>query len=125
MTDKEHDMSKIMIVDDAQFMRMRVNKLLTKHGYDVIEAEDGEEAVQAYPSVKPDAVLMDITMPRKDGLAALTEIRRQDPRAKIIMLTALGQQGMVLKAMQAGARDFVVKPYDPERLMKTLRKTLQ
>jgi two-component system chemotaxis response regulator CheY len=125
MTNKEYDMSKIMIVDDAQFMRMRVNKLLTKHGYDVVEAEDGEEAVQAYRSVKPDAVLMDITMPRKDGLTALTEIRQHDPRAKIIMLTALGQQGMVLKAMQAGARDFVVKPYDPERLVKTLQKTLQ
>jgi two-component system chemotaxis response regulator CheY len=125
MTDKEYDMSKIMIVDDAQFMRMRVNKLLTKHGYDVIEAEDGEEAVQAYRSAKPDAVLMDITMPRKDGLTALTEIRQHDPRAKIIMLTALGQQGMVLRAMQAGARDFVVKPYDPERLVKTLQKTLQ
>jgi two-component system chemotaxis response regulator CheY len=117
-------MSKVMIVDDAQFMRMRVNKLLTKHGYDVVEAEDGEQAVTTYRSTHPDAVLMDITMPRKDGLTALTEIRQLDPAAKVIMLTALGQQRLVLKAMQAGARDFVVKPYNPERLMKTIEKML-
>jgi two-component system chemotaxis response regulator CheY len=117
-------MSTIMIVDDAQFMRMRITKLLTKHGYQVIEAEDGEEAVQTYRSAQPDAVLMDITMPRKDGLTALTEIREIDPQAKVIMLTALGQQTIVLQAMQAGAKDFVVKPYNPERLMKTLQKTL-
>jgi two-component system chemotaxis response regulator CheY len=117
-------MSKVLIVDDAQFMRMRVNKLLTKHGYDVVEAEDGEEAVLTYRSTQPDAVLMDITMPRKDGLTALSEIRQLDPTAKVIMLTALGQQRLVLKAIQAGAKDFVVKPYDPERLMKTIEKTL-
>ncbi|MBN1993369.1 MAG: response regulator [Anaerolineae bacterium] len=115
----------IMIVDDAQFMRMRVHKLLTEHGYDVIEAEDGEAAVHAYRSANPDAVLMDITMPRKDGLAALAEIQAFDPQAKVIMLTALGQQAMVLQAMKAGAKDFLVKPYDPDKVIKTLQKVLE
>jgi two-component system chemotaxis response regulator CheY len=116
---------KIMVVDDAQFMRMRVTKLLTEHGYAVIEAEDGEEAVQTYRSAQPDAVLMDITMPRKDGLMALSEIRQFDPQAKVIMLTALSQQTMVLEAMRGGAKDFLVKPYDPERVLKTLHKVLK
>jgi two-component system chemotaxis response regulator CheY len=106
-------------------MRMRVAKLLTKHGYQVIEAENGQEAVQTYRLIQPDAVLMDITMPHKDGLTALTEIRHFDPRANVIMLTALGQQAMVLRAMQAGAKDFLVKPFDPKRIMKALRKVLQ
>jgi two-component system chemotaxis response regulator CheY len=117
-------MSKIMVVDDAQFMRMRITKLLTQHGYEVVEAEDGEEAVQSYRSLKPDVVLMDIAMPHKDGLAALREIRRFDPQAKVIMLTALGQQAIVLRAMQAGAKDFLVKPYDPDQVMKVLNKVL-
>ncbi len=117
-------MPRILIVDDAQFMRMRVAKLLTQHGYEVIEAENGEQAVQTYRLVQPDAVIMDITMPHKDGLVALTEIRKFDPKAKVIMLTALGQQTMVLQAMQAGAKDFLVKPYDPDRIVKALRKTL-
>ena len=117
-------MSRIMVVDDAQFMRMRVSKLLIEHGYEVIEATDGEMAVQTYRSVNPDAVLMDITMPHKDGLTALTEIRHFDPQAKVIMLTALGQQPLVLQALQIGAKDFLVKPYDPERILKTLQKVL-
>jgi len=118
-------MSKIMIVDDAQFMRMRIAKLLTKHGYDTVEAGDGEEAVQTYRSTRPDAVLMDITMPRKDGISALAEIREFDPRAIIIMLTALGQQSMILAAMKAGASDFLVKPYNSERVTKALQRALK
>ncbi len=118
-------MSIIMVVDDAQFMRMRVGKLLAKHGHKIIEAENGEEAVQTYRLNLPDAVLMDITMPHKDGLTALAEIRDFDPQAKVIMLTALGQQTMVLQAMQAGARDFLVKPYDPERIIKALQRALE
>jgi two-component system chemotaxis response regulator CheY len=114
----------VLIVDDAQFMRMRITKLLTKHGYDVVEAENGEVAVQTYRSTHPDAVLMDITMPEKDGLSALKEIREIDSKANVIMLTALGQQTMVLEAMKAGARDFLVKPYDPDRVIKTLQKVL-
>jgi two-component system chemotaxis response regulator CheY len=114
-----------MIVDDAQFMRMRVGKLLTKNGYEIVEAKNGEEAVQTYRLIRPDVVLMDITMPHKDGLAALAEIREFDPQAKVIMLTALGQQAMVLEAMQAGAKDFLVKPFDPERIMKAVHKALE
>jgi two-component system, chemotaxis family, chemotaxis protein CheY len=114
----------VMVVDDAQFMRMRVSKLLSQHGYEVIEAEDGEVAVKTYRSKNPDAVIMDITMPRKDGLSALREIRALDSRAKVIMLTALGQQSMVLEAMKAGAKDFLVKPYDPDRVLRTLVKVL-
>ena len=117
-------MPMIMIVDDAQFMRLRVAKLLTQHGHQVVEAENGEEAVKTYRLFGPDAVLMDVTMPRKDGLTALAEIRDYDPQAKVIMLTALGQQEMMLRAMQAGAKDFLVKPCDPERIMKSLRKVL-
>ena len=117
-------MLTIMIVDDSQFIRMRVTKLLTKHGYEVVEAEDGQAAVQTYRHSRPDAVLMDITMPGKDGLTALTEIRQFDPQAKVIMLTALGQQTIVLRALQAGAKEFLVKPYQPERMMKTLQKVL-
>ena len=114
----------VMIVDDARFMRLRVSKLLNEHGFEVVEATDGEEAVQTYRSTHPDAVLMDITMPRKDGLVALGEIREFDPQARVIMLTALGQQTMVLQAMKSGAMDFLVKPYDPDKVIKTLHKAL-
>ncbi len=120
----EDHMSIVMIVDDAQFMRMRVAKLLARHGHQVIEAKNGEEAVKTYRLLTPDAVLMDITMPHKDGLTALAEICHFDPQAKVIMLTALGQQEMVLRAMKAGAKDFLVKPYDPEQIMKALEKVL-
>lgn len=117
-------MSKIMVVDDAQFMRVRLTKLLTGHGYDVSEAENGEQAVKTYRSAKPDAVLMDITMPEKDGLEALTEIRKFDPAARVIMLTALGQESMVIQAIKNGAKDYVVKPFDPDRVMSALQKIL-
>ena len=117
-------MSKVMVVDDAQFMRLQISKLLTKQGYEVVEAADGEQAVAVYRSANPDAVLMDITMPQKDGLEALAEIRQLDPQAKVIMLTAVGQQSVVLQAVQAGAKDFVVKPVDPDRMMKALQKVL-
>ncbi len=117
-------MAKIMVVDDAKFMRVRLTKLLVGHGFQVTEAENGEEAVQLYKSDRPDAVLMDITMPQKTGVEALTEIRGFDPQAKVIMLTALGQESMVVQAVQAGARDYVVKPFDPARVMLALQKVL-
>ena len=116
-------MPTILVVDDAQFMRMRIKKLLTKHSYDVVEAIDGDEAVNVYRLIRPDAVIMDITMPGKDGLTALGEICNIDPEAKVIMLSALGQQAMLLQALQVGATDFLVKPYDPDRIIKTLEKT--
>jgi two-component system chemotaxis response regulator CheY len=114
----------VMVVDDAKFMRMRVSKLLSQNGYKVVEAEDGNAAVQTYQAKSPDAVIMDITMPRKDGISALREILDFDSRARVIMLTALGQQSVVLEAMKAGAKDFLVKPYDPDRVLKTLGKVL-
>jgi two-component system chemotaxis response regulator CheY len=121
---REEAMQKIMVADDAQFMRMRLAKLLVEHGYEVVEAEDGEQAVDVYRVSNPSAVLLDITMPNKDGLEALNEIRQFDPHAKVIMLTALGQQAVVLQAMQAGARDFVMKPFDAQRIMKALERVL-
>ena len=117
-------MQKIMVVDDAQFMRVRLSKLLTGHGFEVVEAENGEQAVQVYQSTQPDAVLMDITMPQKDGLEALTEIRGFDPKARIIMLTALGQESMVVQAVQAGAKDYIIKPFDPDRVLAAVQKAL-
>lgn len=117
-------MNKIMVVDDAQFMRVRLSKLLTGHGYQVTEAENGMQAVTTYRTLRPDAVLMDITMPEKDGLEALAEIRSFDPNAKVIMLTALGQESMVIQAIKSGAKDYVVKPFDPDRVMLALQKIL-
>lgn len=118
-------MSRILIVDDAQFMRLRVAKLLTQHGHEIIEAGDGEAAVKTYRLAKPDLVLLDITMPGKDGLTALVEIRQMDPQAKVIILSALSQQALMLQAIQAGAKDFLVKPPNPEQIVKTLQKFLE
>ncbi len=118
-------MSRILIVDDAQFMRLRVAKLLTGHGYETVEAGDGDAAVKMYRLTKPDLVLLDITMPGKDGLAALAEIRQMDPQAKVVILSALSQQTLMLQAMQAGAKDFLVKPPNPEQIVKILQKLLE
>jgi two-component system chemotaxis response regulator CheY len=118
-------MASIMVVDDSQFMRMRVANFLTKHGYDIIEAEDGEEAVQTYRLVKPDVVLMDMAMPRKNGRIALSEILEFDPQAKVIMVTALGQQAIMLRALQAGAKDFLVKPCEPDQILAAVQKVLR
>lgn len=117
-------MPKILIVDDAQFMRMRCSKLLEKNGYDVIEAENGRLAVESYQANHPDAVLMDITMPEMDGLEALRQIRQFDPQARVAMLSALGQQGVVIEAIKSGAKDFIVKPFEQDRVLETLRKLL-
>ena len=117
-------MAKVLIVDDAQFMRMRCAKLLEKNGFDVVEAENGRLAVEMYQPARPDAVLMDITMPEMDGLTALKEIRQIDPKARVAMLTALGQQGVVIEAIKAGARDFIVKPFEQDRVLEALQKLL-
>jgi two-component system, chemotaxis family, chemotaxis protein CheY len=117
-------MATILIVDDAQFIRMRVAKVLTQHGHAVVEAGDGDQAVQVYRAAQPDAVVMDITMPVKDGIAALSEIRQFDPQARVIMLTALGQQSMILQAMRAGAKDYLLKPFNPEGLIQAIDKVL-
>jgi len=113
---------KILLVDDAAFMRMRCAKLLKEHGYEVEEAENGQEALQKYQAVRPDLVLMDITMPVMDGITATRELRALDPNAKVVMVTALGQQAMVIEAIKAGAKDFVVKPFQPDKILGTVRK---
>ena len=114
--------ARVLVVDDAAFMRMRLTKLLKDHGHDVVEASNGREAVGRYVSDSPDVVLMDITMPEMDGIEALKSIRQEDPDACIVMCSALGQQSMVLEAMQAGARDFIVKPYEPNRVLQVVQK---
>ncbi|AVX19256.1 MULTISPECIES: response regulator [Carboxydocella] len=115
-------MAKILVVDDAAFMRMRVVKLLTENGYEVIEAGDGKEGVDKYLAEKPDLVLMDITMPVMDGIAAVQEIKKHDPNAIIVMLSALGQQTMVMNSIKAGAKDFIVKPYQPDKILSTIKR---
>ncbi|NPV78767.1 MAG: response regulator [Firmicutes bacterium] len=115
-------MTKVLVVDDAAFMRMRAVKLLQENGYEVVEAADGLEAVEKYVQEKPDGVLMDITMPNMDGIAAVKEIKKIDPKANIIMCSALGQQSMVLEAIKAGAKDFVVKLFQPDRILAAIKK---
>lgn len=114
-----------MIVDDAMFMRNKVARLLRSGGYAVCEACNGAEAVKSYFEEKPDAVLMDITMPVMTGIEAAKIIKGRDPDAKIIMVTALGQKSMIIEAIRAGARDFVVKPFDSEKLIEAVRKQCQ
>ncbi len=114
-------MAKILIADDAAFMRMRCGKMLQSHGHTVIEAENGREAVDKFNSENVDVVLLDITMPEMDGLTALKEIRKADPNARAAMVTAIGQQQVVMEALQAGANDFVVKPFDPYELMARVK----
>ncbi|MGE6753102.1 response regulator [Rossellomorea sp. NPDC071047] len=117
--------NKILIVDDAAFMRMMIKDILTKNGFDVVgEAADGSQAVDKYKELKPDLVTMDITMPEKDGIAALKEIKAVDASAKIIMCSAMGQQAMVIDAIQAGAKDFIVKPFQADRVIEAIQKAL-
>lgn len=115
-------MATLLVVDDAAFMRMRCSKLLVENGYKVIEAENGVQAVQMYQQHKPDAVLLDITMPEMDGLTALKEIRKMDPNARVAMVTAMGQQSIVMEALKSGARDFVLKPFQSDRVLGTVKK---
>ncbi|NMC12565.1 MAG: response regulator [Chloroflexi bacterium] len=117
-------MAKILVVDDAEFLRVRISKMLSGEGHDILEAENGLKAVETYKSSKPDLVLMDITMPEMDGLSALKEIKSFDPAARVVMLTALGQESVVLEAIKTGARDFVVKPFEKERVLGAIAKLL-
>jgi two-component system chemotaxis response regulator CheY len=114
--------STILVVDDAAFMRMRATKLLKEHGYEVVEAENGQEAVTKYQEIRPAGVLMDITMPVMDGMAALKAITSLDPNAHVVMVTAVGQQSVVIEALKAGAKDFVVKPFQPDRVLGAVAK---
>jgi two-component system chemotaxis response regulator CheY len=117
-------MAKILIVDDAEFLRVRIAKMLTGDGHEIMEADNGLKAIEAYKGSRPDLVLMDITMPEMDGLSALKEIRACDSSAKVVMLTALGQESVVLEAIKSGARDFIVKPFERDRIVNAISKLL-
>jgi two-component system, chemotaxis family, chemotaxis protein CheY len=116
---------RILITDDALFMRVTLRNILTKSGYEIAgEASNGRESVELYERVRPDLVTMDITMPEMDGISALREIRQLDPNAKIIMCTAMGQKNMVMEAVAAGAKDFIVKPFQPEKVLESVQKQI-
>ncbi|WP_099187214.1 response regulator [Tepidibacter mesophilus] len=119
-------MSKsILLVDDAAFMRMMIKDILVKNGYEVVgEAENGLKAVEKYKELKPNLVIMDITMPEMDGIQAVKEIKKVDPSASVIMCSAMGQQGMVIEAIQSGAKDFIVKPFQADRVLEAVKKVL-
>lgn len=118
-------MPKILLVDDAAFMRMMVKDTLTKNGYtDLYEAADGMEAFNKFQEIHPDLVIMDITMPNMDGLEALKAIRGVDPNAKVVMCSAMGQEAMVIEAIKSGAKDFIVKPFKPDRITKAVQQIL-
>lgn len=115
----------ILICDDAAFMRMMIKDILTKNGYTVAgEAENGAKAVEKYTELKPDLVLMDITMPEMDGIQALKKIKEADPGATIIMCSAMGQQAMVIESIQSGAKDFIVKPFQADRVLEAVKKAI-
>ena len=118
-------MPSVLIADDAAFMRMMLKNVLTEAGYEVVgEAENGVVAVSKYRELSPDLTTMDITMPEMDGLAALKEIRSGDPSARVVMCSAMGQQSMVIESIQAGAKDFIVKPFQPDRVLEAVQKAL-
>ena len=116
----------ILICDDAAFMRMMIKDILTKNGYNIAgEAENGAKAVEKYEETKPDLVLMDITMPEMDGIQALKKIKEKNPNASVVMCSAMGQQAMVIESIQSGARDFIVKPFQPDRVIEAVKKAVE
>ncbi|GMB09707.1 two-component system chemotaxis response regulator CheY [Thermolongibacillus altinsuensis] len=118
-------MAKVLIVDDAKFMRMTLSNILKKANHEVVgEAENGQQAVEMYKSLKPDIVTLDITMPVMSGLEAVKAIKKEDPHAKIIMCSAMGQHKMVVEAIEAGATDFIVKPFDESRVIEAIQRVL-
>jgi len=118
-------MARVLVVDDAVFMRRMVADALTKGGHEVIgEAANGSEALQQYQELRPEVTTLDITMPEKDGVTTLREIMFFDPAARVVMCSALGQESKVLEAIRAGAKDFVVKPFEAERLQTAVEKAL-
>lgn len=118
-------MARVLIVDDAAFMRMMIKDILEKNGYQVVgEASNGLKAVEIYKAERPDVVTMDITMPDMDGIEAVKAIKAFDPAAKVIMCSAMGQQTMVMDAIRSGARDFIVKPFQAERVLEAIRKAV-
>ena len=119
-------MSKtVLVVDDAAFMRMMIRDILSKEGYVIHEAVNGRDAIEKYGEVHPDLVTMDITMPEMSGLDALRAIRDKDPSARVLMVSAMGQQRMIVEALESGAMDFLVKPLQPTKVLETVKKCLQ
>jgi two-component system chemotaxis response regulator CheY len=119
------NMARVLVVDDAAFMRKVVSDALSKGGHEVIgEASNGAEAIARYQELQPELTTLDITMPEMDGITALKEIMAMDPRARIIMCSALGQESKVLEAIKAGAKDFVVKPFKAERVLDAVGKAM-
>jgi len=116
---------RVLIADDAAFMRNMLKKILTQAGYEVVgEASNGVEAVEKYKEIRPDVMTMDIVMPEKDGIEAVREIVEYDPNARIIICSALGQQSMIIEAIQAGAKDYIIKPFQPEKVIETIKKVV-
>jgi two-component system chemotaxis response regulator CheY len=118
-------MARVLVVDDAAFMRKLLSDALTSQGHEIVgEAANGIEAVARFQELKPELTTLDITMPEKDGLQALAEIMAIDPTAKVVMCSALGQEGKVLESIKLGAKDFVVKPFQPSRVLEAVGKAL-
>jgi two-component system chemotaxis response regulator CheY len=117
--------STILVVDDAAFMRMMIRDILSKEGYVIQEAVNGRDAVDKYAEIKPDLVTLDITMPEMNGLDALRAIKAHDKDARVLMVSAMGQQKMIVEALEAGAMDFLVKPFQPTKVLETVKKCLQ
>ncbi len=114
---------RVLITDDALFMRVTLKNILTQNGFEVVgEASNGVEAVELYKQLKPDVVTMDITMPEMDGIQALKQIRAFDGTANVVMCTAMGQKNMVVEAIQSGAKDFIIKPFQPDRVLEAMAK---
>ncbi len=115
----------VLIVDDAAFMRMMIKDILLKNGYNVVgEADNGSKAIEKYKELSPDLVTMDITMPEMDGIEALKGIKAVNPAATVVMCSAMGQQAMVIEAIQAGAKDFIVKPFQADRVLEAVKKAI-
>ena len=115
----------VLVCDDAIFMRTMITDILSQAGYDIVgEAESGAQAVQRYRELRPDLVTMDIVMPDMGGIDAVKEIVKLDPEAKVLMCSAMGQQALVVEAIQAGAKDFVVKPFQPSRVLEAIQRIL-
>ncbi len=118
-------MARIMIVDDAEFMRMVIRDILVKQGHEVVaEVADGECAIQKYQEVKPDLVLMDIILPDMEGTKTLQKLLELDPRAKVVMCSSLGQKAVVMESIKIGAKDFIVKPFEPDKVLEVIKKVI-
>jgi len=116
---------RVLICDDAAFMRMMIKDILTKNGYEIAgEAENGMKAIEKYNETNPDLVMMDITMPEMDGIQALKKIKEGDASANVIMCSAMGQQAMVIESIQSGAKDFIVKPFNQDRVLEAVKKAV-